>query len=238
MTRSLATIDEAFDAALAYAEAKRADPSTETNLRWESMRPVLEGGKPVIVRAQEFEQIESAVSWAVGRGLKIVILGGRDADLASDLLKRHDVPVIIAGTYRMPRREDSPYDSVYTLASALHKAGVRWCMAGEGGDSETPHERNLPYQAAICVAYGLDRDAALRSVTLSAAELLGVADRLGSLEVGKAATLIVTDGDPLEITTAVELAFIDGRTIDLSNKQTDLAEKYREKYRQQGLLKK
>lgn len=237
MRASLQTIDGAFDAAEAYFSARQADPTMETDTRWEAMKGAIDGTKPVFVRAQEVEQIESAVSWAQRRGLDITIVGGRDADLCADLLKRHDVPVIIAGTHRTPRRADAAYDSIFTLPIALERAGVRFCIAGEGGSSETPHERNLPYHAASSVAHGLDPELALRSITLSAAELLGVADRLGSLETGKAATLIVTDGNPLEITTVVERAYIDGREIDLANKQTDLADKYREKYRQLGILK-
>jgi len=234
--KSLATIDNAFEAAGAYFAACKADPTTEIDTRWEAMRAVIEGGKPVYIRAQELEQIESAVSWAVRLGLNPIIIGGRDADLCTDLLKRHNVPVIVAGTHRVPRRADAPYDSAYTLPLALQQAGVRFCIAGEGGNSETPHERNLPYHAASAVAHGLNPDDALRAITLDAAALLGVADRLGSLETGKSATIIVTDGNPLEITTVVEMAFIDGRQIDLANKQTDLADKYREKYRQLGIL--
>jgi imidazolonepropionase-like amidohydrolase len=111
---------------------------------------------------------------------------------------------------------------------------VRWCVANGG---MTANERNLPYTAARAVAYGLAPDAALRAITLYPAHILGVGDTLGSIEEGKAATLIVTDGDPLEVTTKVERAWIDGREIDLSNKQTKLYRKYREKYRQLGLIK-
>ena len=229
---AIEAIDEMFDRAQAYFAARDADPSTPVSVRFEAMSPALRGERPVIISAQELDQIRSAVSWAVGRGLRPVILGGRDAHLCADLLQRHDVGVIITGTLRMPRRSDSPYDEAFTLPAALEAAGVRWCLANNGGSSM---ERNLPYHAAMAVAYGLDHDAALRAITLSAAELLGVGDELGSVEPGKRATLIVTDGDPMEVATAVRRAFIDGREIDLSNKQTDLAEKYREKYRQLGL---
>lgn len=226
-------IDRAFAAAEAYRREKQADPSAPTDIRWEAMmRTVLPGAqrqKPVFIAAQDVDQISSAVSWATGRGLRAVIVGGRDAALSADLLKAHDVPVLITGTHEFPKRADQPYDDAFTLPARLAAAGVRFCIASSDG---TPHERNLPYNAAMAVAYGLDMDAAVRSVTLSAAEVLGVADSLGSLDVGKAATLIIADGNPLEITTRIERAFIDGRQIDLSNKQTALAEKYRAKYRQ------
>jgi imidazolonepropionase-like amidohydrolase len=225
-------IDDAFSGAEAYFAARESDGATPYSLRFDAMGPALRGETPVYISAQELDQIRSAVTWATDRGLKPIIVGGRDAHLCTNFLKRHDVGVIVTGTLRMPRRSDAAYDEAFTLPAALEGAGVKWCLAGTGGSS---NDRNLPYHAAMAVAYGLDHDAALRSITLSAAELLGVGDRLGSIEKGKDATLIVTTGDPLEIATQVELAFIDGRRIDLSNKQTDLAKKYREKYRQLGL---
>jgi imidazolonepropionase-like amidohydrolase len=226
-------IDRAFSQTEAYKKAKAADPSGPTDIRWEAMAGVLPGAekqRPLFINAQDVDQIMAAVTWAVGRGLKPVIVGGRDAELCADLLKANDVPVLIQGTHTFPKRADSPYDDAYTLPARLAAAGVRFCLATA---DTTPHERNLPYNVAMAVAYGLDMDLAVRSITLSAAEVLGVADSLGSLENGKAATLIVTDGNPLEVTTHVERAFIDGREIDLTNKQTRLAAKYREKYRQQ-----
>ncbi|MEZ6211349.1 MAG: amidohydrolase family protein [Phycisphaerales bacterium] len=232
----VARIDSVFDDAVAYFASVGADANIADDLRYDGMRAVLDGGKPVFIRAGQREQIESAVLWAVGRGLRPVIVGGADAEECAELLKRHDVGVIITGTLSEPSRRDEAYDAPFTLPARLEAAGVKWCLAGPGGSFETPHERNLPYHAAMAVAYGLDHDRAIEAITLSAAELLGVSDRVGSLEVGKNATLIVTDGDPLEITTNVELAFIEGRAIDLGNKQTALAEKYREKYRQLGLI--
>jgi imidazolonepropionase-like amidohydrolase len=226
-------IDAAFAAAEAYQKEKGPEPGGTVDIRWEAlMRTVLPTArrpKPVFIEAQEVDQITAAVTWAAGRGLKAVIVGGRDAELCADLLKAHDVPVMITGTHAFPKRADSPYDDAFTLPARLAAAGVRFCIASA---DRTPHERNLAHNAATAVAYGLDVNEAMRSVTLSAAEVLGVADSLGSLDETKAATLIVTDGNPLEITTRVERAFIDGREIDLSNKQTVLAEKYREKYRQ------
>ncbi|MBL0927620.1 MAG: amidohydrolase family protein [Phycisphaerales bacterium] len=233
--RELSAIDEAFRTAGAYAGARAAEPATPADLRWEAMRPAIEGRARVFIRANELEQIQSAVAFAVQHKLSAVILGGRDADRCADLLKRHNVGVIVAGTFRLPRRADSDFDEAFVLPQRLEAAGVKWCLATVGGSFETPHERNLPYHAALASAYGLPRDAALRSITLSAAELLGVADTLGSLDAGKAATLILTDGDPLEVTTRVERAWIDGREISLQDKQTELAEKYRERYRQMGL---
>lgn len=233
ISERLKAIDEAFDTAAAYLAAKAADPDHPTDLRWEGMRGVFPGGegeqKPVFIQAQDIDQITGAVSWAVERGLRPVIVGGRDAALCADLLKRHGVPVIVGGTHKFPRRADAAYDEAFTLPAELEAAGVKWCLATS---DDTAHERNLPYNAATAAAYGLDPEAAVRGITLSTAEILGIDGNYGSVQTGKSATLIVTSGNPLEITTSVERAFIDGREIDLSNKQTKLAEKYREKYRQ------
>lgn len=206
------------------------------DLRWEAMRsifgPPINGGvqRPVFLEAQDYDQIVSAVDFALKNGLKPVIVGGRDAPLCAELLKKHDVPVIVTGTIVMPKRDDTPVDDPFTLPGRLHAAGVRFTISS---GEETPHERNLPYAAALAVAYGLDRDVALRSLTLGAAEILGVGEVLGSIEPGKEATLIIADGHPLEVATTVTGAYIQGKAIDLSNKQTVLAEKYREKYKQE-----
>ncbi|GAB4548682.1 MAG: amidohydrolase [Phycisphaerales bacterium] len=229
-------IDEAFDEAEAYLAARAADESTPVDLRWEALRGVIAGADRLLIRANELDQIMSAVTWARDRAYKVTIVGGMDAPKCAEFLVRHDAWVLVTGTHRLPDRRDDPYDWSYTVPVMLEEAGVTWCLGATGGSFETPHERNLPYHAATAVAHGLDHDEALRSITIDAAKILGVDDTLGSLEVGKAATLIVTDGTPLEMTTEIAMAFIDGRMIDLSNKQTVLAEKYREKYRQLGLL--
>lgn len=233
--RALDRLSEVFRTAQAYKAARAADPRQPADLRWEALGAVLDGTLPVFLTANDVDQITSAVAWAMEMNLKPVVMGGRDAHLVTDLLKAHDVPVILRGTHNTPRRNDSDYDEAFTLPAKLEQAGVRWCLAFS---DDTAHERNLPYNAATAVAYGLPRDAALRSITLAAAQILGIDDAVGSIETGKHATLIVTSGDPLEVTTNVEIAFIAGRRIDLSNKQTVLAEKYRERFRQTGDLPK
>lgn len=222
--KNLALVRDAFERAAAWRAARAADPATPVDLRWEAMDPEL----PLFIHAQDHDQIVSAVDFAVARGWRCVIVGGRDAPLCADLLRRHEVGVIAQGTIALPKRDDSDFDEPYRLPARLKEAGIRFCLtSGE----EAAHERNLPYSAAMAVAHGLDRGEAIRSITLSAAEMLGIADRYGSLEAGKSATLLITDGDPLEVTTRVVMAFLDGRELDLSNKQTALAAKYRSKYR-------
>jgi len=230
----LQSIERLFDDAAAYLAAKDADATTRTDLRYEAMRPMLSGQKPVFISANLAGQIESAVAWATRRNLKAVIVGGAQSDRCAALLQQHSIPVIITGTHRMPSRRHDDYDAAYTLPNKLYEAGVKFAIATGG---EAAHERHLNHNAAIAAAYGLPREQALKSVTLSAAEIIGQGDRLGSLEVGKSATIIVTTGDPLEITSDVMVAFIDGRRIDLGNRQKSLYEKYQEKYRQLGLIK-
>jgi imidazolonepropionase-like amidohydrolase len=140
--------------------------------------------------------------------------------------------VIIGGTQRLPLRRDDDYEAPYANPARLHAAGVQFCIAGGiDGPRDVGNERNVAYYAARAAAHGLPRDVALRSVTLGAAEVLGVEKELGSIEVGKRATLMVTNGDPLEIPTQIEMAFIDGAQIDLRSRHTQLYEKYRERLR-------
>ncbi len=202
------------------------------DLRYEAFRGVLAADKPrpVFIAASEYDQINAAVAFAIQEGLRPVIVGGRDAPMCAALLKKHDVPVIIDSALLMPKRDDSPVDESFTLPARLEAEGVRWCLTS---GQEPSNERNLPLGAAIATAYGLDPAAALRGITLSAAQILGLADRLGSLEPGKEATLFITSGDVLEVTTRVETLFIQGKQLSTDNKQSELAEKYREKYRQQ-----
>lgn len=236
----LARLNTWFDQALAYRALRGAESGAPADLRLAALTTVLpdqpegQAQNPVFINANDYDQIVSAVNWAAGRKLKPVIVGGRDAGLCTDLLKANDAAVIVSGVHRFPKRADSAYDEAFTLPARLEAAGVRWCLAS---GAETGHERNLPDNAAMAVAYGLDAEAGLRSITSSAAEILGMGDELGTIESGKRATVIVTTGHPLEITSAVTHAFIDGRTIDLTNKQTDLRDKYREKYRQLGVTR-
>lgn len=244
---TLRIIDQLFTDARAYRDARDRAPSGSTpstlasDLRFEAMRTVLapaadtpaaaQAQRPVFVLANDYDQIVSAVAFADRHDLRLVIVGGMDAHLCTDLLKQHDVAVIVTGVYRFPKRADGDYDEPFSLPAKLHSAGVRFCLSS---GEEAANERNLPYAAATAVAFGLPHDQAIRAITLSSAEILGVADRYGALQPDHSATLIVTDGDVLEVTTAVEHAFIDGRRINLNNKQIELEKKYREKYRQQS----
>ena len=222
-------IKRTFREARAYLKAKEAErekgvPYHETDLRYEAMIPVLKGEVPVFVTANGLAEIEEAVAWAAAENLRIVLVGGRDAWRVAGLLKSNRIPVVVTGTHTLPARQWEPYDAPFTLPGKLFRAGVRFCIAGTGNASA---EGNLPYHAATAVAFGLPHDEALRAITLYPAQILGVSDRVGSLEAGKDATLIVTTGDPLEVTANVKMEFIQGRKIDLTSRHTQLYTKYK-----------
>jgi imidazolonepropionase-like amidohydrolase len=237
---NLKKLRDAFAAARAYLKAKEgAGKTIDADSRWEAMLPVLRGELPVFVHANEVKQIESAVRWAKSEKLKITIVGGLDAWRVIDLLKANDVAVIVSPVTALPLRREDPFDAPFANAGKLQVAGVRFCIANDGADAElgTQSDRNLPYQAGKAAAYGLPPAEALKAITLYPAQLLGVGGELGSIETGKRATLLVTDGDPLEIPTRVEQAYIDGARIDLSNRHIRLYEKYQKKYEQQKASK-
>lgn len=223
-------LDDAFDAARAYAAARRADPATPLDSRWEAMRPVFDRQRPVFVHADELAQIRHALGLAARHGLRLVIVGGADAALLADVLRERQVPVIIGGVHELPQRRDDDPATPFRLAAQLAQAGVTFCIARQGGIGAASAERNLPYEAATAAAHGLPRDEALRAITLYPARILGVEDRLGALAPGRLASFIVTDGDPLEITTRVERLFIQGREVDAGNRQQRLDAKYRQRY--------
>lgn len=233
---ALSSLREAFAEARAYRTAHRASESGdgarhESDSRWEAMIPVLDGEVPVVVEANELRQIQDAITWAEEEDVRLILLGGRDAHYVTDHLVRKDIPVIVTTVLTSPSRDWEPYDERYSLPAKLHEAGVRFAIAG---DSSAPYANRLPYEAGAAIAYGLPEDEALRAVTVSPAEILGFSDRVGSLETGKDATLLITDGNPLEYATQVEQAYIEGRRIDMMDAHREFYEKYREKVEQRS----
>lgn len=222
-------IRQAFADARAYGAARKADPKFARDARLESLQDVLEGKLSVVIYADDLRQITGAVAFAEREKLKLIIAGGYDAPQCAALLKKHDIPVIVGGTYRLPRRRGDAYDTAYAVPAELHKAGIRFCISARArfGASQV---RNLPYHAAAAVAFGLPAEEALKAITLYPAQILGVADGVGSLDVGKDATLFVADGDPLDTPTQVTAAWIAGRKVDLNDRHKTLYHKYEEKY--------
>lgn len=233
MAESMAQLKEAFASARAYMKAKEAEVQRgaayhETDARWEAMIPVLKREIPVFVNASEMKQIQAAVQWAEDENLRLVIVGGRDAWRVARLLKEKNVAVVYGQVHDLPGRAWEAYDTPFTAPKKLYEAGVKFCLA----NFDNSNVRNLPYEAGTAAAYGLPQAEALKAITQNAAEILGVSDRVGSLAVGKDATLFISTGDPLEITTQIEQVFIEGRMIDMGDKHKALYRKYSEKYRQ------
>jgi len=230
----LKMLEDAFDAAIAYRDARAQNDGTQIDVRWEAMLPALAGKRPVFMHAQDASQIRFALNFAQRYQLKLVIVGGADAPVLADVLKQRQVPVIVTGVHKLPLRRGAEYDANFTVAAKLAQAGVAFCIARAGTDDDAPNERNLPYEAAVAATFGLDRNEALKAITLYPAQILGVADRLGSLEAGKLANFFVSNGDPLETASKVEQIYIQGRAVDASTKQTRLTEKYQQKYLQKN----
>jgi imidazolonepropionase-like amidohydrolase len=227
MDENRAALGTLFEDARAYSLAKQVDPKIKVDSRWEAMLPVFTRELPVVIYADDYRQIDEAVAFSKKYGFRMILAGGREAWKAADLLKANDIPVVLAPTTSMPMRHDDDYDLAYRIPGMIAKAGLKFCIA-TFGSSDT---RNLPFQAGNACAYGLDKGNALRSITLSPAEIFGVDKDLGSLEVGKKATLIVSKGDILDpLTHGVTLAFIEGRKVDLDNRQKELYRKYEAKH--------
>ena len=235
--KQLRELDEIMDKARAYVQSTAVDKSLQkTDLKWASMATVVKGELPAFIHANGVQQIEAAVEWATRQELDMVLVGGRDAWLVTDLLKKNAIPVIIEATHKLPSRRHSDYDESFKTPLKLYEAGIEFCITSSSGSFQTPHLRNLPYEAATAAAHGLPKDEALKSLTLYPAEILGIADQVGSLDVGKDATFIITDGDPLEVMTNVEQLYIQGRKVDMSDRHKTLRDKYTEKYRQLELI--
>jgi imidazolonepropionase-like amidohydrolase len=213
------------------AEGKAGVPQHDRDPRWESMLPVLRGEIPVLVNAEDVLQIRAALRWAAEENLDVTLIAGPDVRFVVDELAARQIPVILTTVHELPERRWEPYDTPFTTASTLHAAGVRFCFGYGANAFGAAHSRNLPYQAATAAAYGLPKQEALRGVTQYPAQILGVGDRLGTLDIGKEATLIVTDGDPLEIRTEVLQAYMAGREVDLNNRHKRLYDKYRNRPR-------
>ncbi|MFU8877845.1 MAG: amidohydrolase family protein, partial [Wenzhouxiangellaceae bacterium] len=217
----LQKIDEVLEAARHWHRAMRAHEAGNAsrpvrNDQLEALGPLLSGDVPLFLYAAREKEIIAALDWAKGQELEqLILVAGPDVQYVAERLAEENIPVILNGIYTMPTRRWEPYDMAYAAAGKLFDAGVKFAIGDGGGGFGATNARNLPFQAGSSAAFGLPKDAALKSVTLWAAEILGVGDELGSLEPGKRATLMVTDGDPLEVMTGIERVWIDGEEYDL-----------------------
>ena len=209
----------------AYAK-DRSLPRPKQDVVLASLVAAARGQMPVLFIADRAADIREAITFADEMKLKPIIVGGRDAWQVASLLKQKDVPVLLSSVMDLPSREDDPYDVNFGAPSKLAAAGVRFAITSGDQGAEA---RNLPYTAGMAAAFGLSKADALKSVTLWPAQILGVGSRLGSIEVGKVANLVVTDGDLLEAKTQTKHLFIDGRPVPLESKHTDLNDRFKDR---------
>lgn len=221
--RRIQAMHEFFEQARRYQKSKESkQPGLRRDLKFEAMIPVLEGKTPLMVVATRNRTIRDAIEFGQKEKIKIILAGLEELGDNGPKIKELNIPVILGETLALPTSEDDPYDSNASLPAQLHKAGIKFAF----GTFDTQFARNLPYQAATAVAYGLPYDEALKAVTINAAEIWGVADQIGSIEKGKWADLIITDGDPLETNTQIKQMFVKGRSVDLTSRHTRLYDKY------------
>jgi imidazolonepropionase-like amidohydrolase len=194
----------------------------QRDLKLEALVPVIRGELPVLVFASRARDIRNAIEFCQKQKLKMILAGGAEAYKVKDLLRSQNIPVILQPTLTEPLDEDDPYDRSLTQAAELSEARVRIAF----GSFDNSFARRLGQQAANAVAYGLPYDEALKAVTLYPAQIFGLSDQIGTLETGKIANLIVTNGDPLELTTDVRYLFIKGQLTSTDNKHKALYEKY------------
>jgi len=226
------SLEDFFDEARAYATALNASkifstPAPERNPSWESMLPFLAGEAPIMVHADELRQIKAALKWAETNQFKIILAGGRDAWLLADKIAALKVPVLYEHIYAQPARDVDRYDVNFRAPEVLRAAGVTLAL-GMGADTfDAGLVKNLPYTVAQSIAFGLPEADALKSITLVPAQLVGVADRFGSIEAGKEATFFVTEGNVFDIRSKVKRVWIAGKEMNLETRHTRLYEKYK-----------
>lgn len=224
-------IEHFFDEAKAYAAQSQRPAISPRDLRMEAMRGLFDGSLRLHVHAQDVRQITEAVHFKRRMDIEhLVIVGGYDAPLVADLLRDNDVAVMLKRVHTLPRFAEDDVDMPYRLPKLLEDEGVLFCLQN-AGDMEHMGTRNLPFYAGTAHAYGLTYEQAVQSITLSAARILGVDEFCGSLEKGKDATLFISEGDALDMrTNYLTHAFVQGRAIDLDNRQRELYRKYQAKY--------
>lgn len=220
-------LDEWMDAGRHYSQAVESGAEIARDLKLEAMSKMVSREMPVLLSANGLRDITNAVEWAMRQEIDYVITGGREAWKIAGFLAENEVDLILSATQSMPSGLDEAYDEAYANAGKLYAAGVKIAFA----TFNSADSRTLPYEAAMAVPYGLPLDAALDAVTKNAAEMLGLDDRIGTIEVGKLANIIVTDGNPLEIRMQVTNLFILGRSVSTDNKHQSLYEKYRSRPR-------
>lgn len=237
----LKLINQVLDQARHWHQAKQAAsqgqaPAPKRNDQLEALGPLLRGEVPLMLHANRYDAMEKALDWAEDQGFEnIVLVATPDVQHIAGRLAAADIPVILKNVYAMPMRRHEAYDASFIAPAKLAEAGVKFAIADATRGMDVANARNLPFQAGSAVAHGLDVDIALKSVTLWPAEILGVADQLGSLEPGKRASLFAANGHPLEPMTHITHVWIDGQAYDLSAvKGRAMYERYRQRHQSQS----
>jgi len=225
---SIKQLEDWLEGARQYKAALEAGVDVERDLKLEALVKVVDGELPFLVSANSEREINDALDFAEENKVRIILVNPREAWKVADRLAEQDVPVVLGPTQSLPREEDWAYDQVYATPGQLYAAGVKICFASFNASAS----RNLPYEAANAVGYGLPKEEALKALTINPAEILGVGDRLGTIEPGKIANILVTDGDPLEIRTQFVHLVINGLISSTDNKHKALYEKYRARPKQ------
>ena len=224
---------EEITAFIASAKAYLAENSKERNLVLEATKGLFDGSQTLFVNANEEKQIVDAVQMCKENGIKkVVIVGGYEAHKTADLLLQNNIAVLLRNVHDMPRSDDDDYDLPFKLAKILTDKGLLVALENSGS-MERMQSRNFPFLAGTCVAYGMGKEQALQLITLNAAKILGIDAQTGSLELGKDATLFISEGDALDMrTNNLTNAYIQGRQLSLETHQTNLNRKYKQKYNQ------
>ncbi len=201
------------------------------NDQLEALGPLLTGAVALVIHANRHDVMTAALDWAQGQGFeRLVLSANADVQYIAERLAADDIPVILRGIYTLPTRRWEAYDMAFVAPARLHQAGVRFAISDSGGGMEVANARNLPFQAGSAIAHGLPAEAALKSVTLWPAQILGLGEELGSIEVGKRASLFAATGDPLEPMSRIERVWIDGAEYDLGrDRGRRLYERYRDR---------
>jgi len=230
MPDSVEELDDWFDDALDYGDAM--DELSEAgavnfarDAKLEALVPYARGEKPVFVEADDAMTIMAARAWGKDRGIEIVYVGALEAWKVAGYLGADKARVLLGSVMDLPRRAADPYDASFRSAMVLRDAGCQVSLRTDNPEVT----RNLPFQAATAGAWGLSRDGALRAITIDAARNLGVDEFTGSIEEGKAANLILCDGDPLDFTGKIEAMWIGGSAVELTNRQTELRDRYQKR---------
>lgn len=200
-------------------------PFPQFDEKLEFLLPVANGELPLMISVQAEKDIKAAIKFVQEEKLKAVFFGVSQGWKVADEIKKADIPVVFGSLTDMPPSWEDGYDSLYRNPSVLHKAGVKIAFSSQSASAA----KDLPYHAAKAAAFGLDKREALKAVTISPAQIFGVSDLMGSLEKGKLANIVLTDGDLLELRTNIHKVFIEGKEADLSNRYTELLEKFKKR---------